>query len=129
MKLSKYVVDFKKRSTIKSQVIADFIAEWTEPSSYNEGPMTESPWLIYFDRAWGNAEPGAVAILISPSGIKLRYAARLQFTKETDIINNIAKYKVVLLGLRKLRPIEVQRCIIKTDSKLVTSQIEKECIT
>jgi hypothetical protein len=33
MELSKYVVDFEKRSMIKSQILIDFVAEWTEPSS------------------------------------------------------------------------------------------------
>jgi ribonuclease HI len=33
-----------------------------------------------------------------------------------------------LLGLRKLRALGVQHCIVKTDSKVVGSQIEKECI-
>jgi ribonuclease HI len=33
-----------------------------------------------------------------------------------------------LLGLHKLRFIRVQRCILRTDSKVVSSQIEKECI-
>jgi ribonuclease HI len=34
-----------------------------------------------------------------------------------------------LLGLYKLRALGVQHCIVKTDSKVVASQIEKECIT
>jgi ribonuclease HI len=130
MELSKHVIDFEKRCAIKSQVIADFIAEWTEPNSYIEGPVPKSPWQIYSDGAWGNAGAEAAAILISPSGIKLRYAARLQFTKEIyKCTNNIAEYEVVFMGLRKLRAIGVLRCIIRTDSKVVTSQIEKECIT
>jgi ribonuclease HI len=130
MELSKHVIDFGKRSAIKSQVIADFIAEWTEPNSYIEGPVPKSPWQIYSDGAWGNAGAKAAAILISPSGIKLRYAARLQFTKEIyKCTNNIAEYEAVFLGLRKLRAIGVSRCIIQTDSNVVTSQIEKECIT
>jgi hypothetical protein len=33
-----------------------------------------------------------------------------------------------LLGLRKLRVIGVQRCILHTYSKVVAGQIEKECI-
>jgi ribonuclease HI len=33
-----------------------------------------------------------------------------------------------LLGLHKLRAIGVQRCTLCTDSKVVTGQIEKECI-
>jgi ribonuclease HI len=73
---------------------------------------------------------GAAAILKTHSGIKLKPAARLQFKTETDkCSNNIAEYKVVLLGLRKLRTLGVHQCIVKTDSKVVTSQIEKECIT
>jgi hypothetical protein len=31
--LSEYVVDFEKRNIIKSQILADFVAEWTEPGS------------------------------------------------------------------------------------------------
>jgi hypothetical protein len=72
-------------------VLVDFIADWIEPSTYNEGPVPESPWLVYCDGAWGNARAGASAILVSPLGIRLRYAARLQFTKQTDkCTNNIA---------------------------------------
>jgi ribonuclease HI len=71
----------------------------------------------------------AAAILISPSGIKLRYAARMQFNNQVDkCTNNIAKYEAILMGLRKLRVIGVQICILHTDSKVVAGQIEKECI-
>jgi hypothetical protein len=30
--LSEHVVDFEKRSATKSQILADFVADWTEPS-------------------------------------------------------------------------------------------------
>jgi hypothetical protein len=53
MELSEYVVDFEKRSTIKSQVLADFVVEWTEPNFITEGVVPEEPWLVYYDRAWG----------------------------------------------------------------------------
>jgi ribonuclease HI len=33
-----------------------------------------------------------------------------------------------LLGLCKLRAIRVQRCTLRTDSKVVAGQIEKECV-
>jgi hypothetical protein len=39
MELSEQVIDFKKRSDIKLQVIADFITDWTEPASYTEGSL------------------------------------------------------------------------------------------
>jgi ribonuclease HI len=94
-----------------------------------EGEVPELAWLISCDRAWGAAGAGAVAIQTSPSGIKLRYTARLQFNNEADkCTKNIAEYETTLLGLQKLTTIGVQMCILHTDSKVVAGQIEKECI-
>jgi hypothetical protein len=41
-------------------------------------------------------------------------------------INNIAEYEAIILGLRKLRALGVTTCIVKTDSKVVVGQVEKE---
>jgi ribonuclease HI len=128
MDLSEHVIDFEKRSAKKSQVLAYFIADWMEPSNCTEGGPADTPWLVYCDGAWGASGVGAAAILKSPSGIKLRSAARLQFKAKTEkCSNNIAEYEAVLLGLHKLRVVGVQCCTLKTDSKII-SQIEKECI-
>jgi ribonuclease HI len=55
---------------------------------------------VYYNGAWGVFGVGAATILISPSGIKLRYATHLQFTAEMNkCSNNIAEYEAVLLGL------------------------------
>jgi hypothetical protein len=51
MVLSEHVIDFKKRSAIKSQVLADFITDWMEPASYIEVPVIESTWQVYCDGA------------------------------------------------------------------------------
>jgi hypothetical protein len=53
MELSQYVVDFKKCSAIMSQVLADFVAEWTKPGSATEGAVPEEPWLVHCVGAWG----------------------------------------------------------------------------
>jgi hypothetical protein len=53
MELSEHVIDFKKRSTMKSQILADFVVEWTEHGSATEGQVLESPWLVYSNGAWG----------------------------------------------------------------------------
>jgi hypothetical protein len=74
MELSELVIDFEKRSAIKSQVLADFIADWTKPSSYTIGIVIDTPWQVYCEGAWGVSGVGAAAILKSPSGFKLRYA-------------------------------------------------------
>jgi hypothetical protein len=115
MELSEYVIDFEKHNAIKSQILADFIAEWTKPGSVTKDVVPESPWLVYCDGTWGSAGARAAAILISPSGIKLRYATRLQFNnKANKCTNNIAEYETILLIA-----IGVQRCTLCTDSKVV----------
>jgi ribonuclease HI len=100
-----------------------------EPGFATEGAVPESVWLVCCDGAWGAAGARAAAILTSPSEIKLRYAARLHFSKETDkCTKDIAEYEAILLGLHKLRAIGAQKCILHTYSKVVVRQIEKECI-
>jgi hypothetical protein len=47
MELSEYVVDFEKRSAIKSQLLADFVVEWTEPRSTTEDEVPKTPWVVY----------------------------------------------------------------------------------
>jgi ribonuclease HI len=124
--LSGYHIIFEPRTAIKSQVLADFIVDWTGPV----GPQqehAEKVWTIHCDGAWCHAEAGAAAIITSPAGVKYRYAARLSFALESDrCTNNIAEYKAVILGLCKLRALGVTTCIIRTDSMVVTGQIEKE---
>jgi ribonuclease HI len=124
--LSQYFIEFEKRTAIKSQVLADFIADWT-PSENNEEQKEHQEWtihcdwIIHCDGAWGCAGAGAAAVITSPSGIKMKYAARLEF----QCTNNIAEYEAVLLGLRKARAMGIKKLVIKTDSQVVAGHIEK----
>jgi hypothetical protein len=55
--------------------MADFIADWTKPSSYTEGTIVYMSWQVYCDGAYGVSRDGAAVILKSPSDIRLRYVA------------------------------------------------------
>jgi ribonuclease HI len=84
-------------------------------------------WTIHYDGVWCHAGAGTATIITSPTGVKYRYAARLSFALESDrCTNNIAEYEAVILGLRKLRALGVTTCIVRTDSKVVVGQVEKE---
>jgi hypothetical protein len=117
--LSGYNIIFEPRTTIKSQVLVDFIVNWIGPV----GPQqehSETICTIHCDDAWCHVGAGTVAIITSPTGVKYRYAACLSFALESDrCTNNIAEYEVVILGLRELRALGVTTCIIRTDSKVV----------
>jgi ribonuclease HI len=124
--LSGYHITFEPRTAIKSQVLADFIVYWTGPTRQQEEP-SEKVWTIHCDGAWCHVGAGAAAIITSPTGVKHRYATRLSFALESDrCTNNIAEYEAIILGLRKLKALGVTTCIVKTDSKVVASQVEKE---
>jgi ribonuclease HI len=124
--LSGYHITFEPRTTIKSQVLADFIVDWTGPITQPDSSV-EKMWTIHCDGAWCHAGAGAAAVITSPTGVKHRYAACLSFALESNrCTNNIAEYEAVILGLRKLRALGVTTCIIRTDSKVVAGQVEKD---
>jgi len=119
--LSQFDITYVPRTSIKSQALADFMADWT-PSNKEEEKAVDQPWTLYTDGAWGQAGAGAAAVLIAPSGLKLKYAARLEF-KAT---NNIAEYEGLILGLNKSKASGAKTLLIKTDSQVVAGQVEKE---
>jgi hypothetical protein len=117
--LSGYHITFKPRTTIKSQVLADFIIDWIGPT-WQQEESPEKVWTIHCDGAWCHAGAGAATIITSPTSVKYRYATRLSFALESDrCTNNIAEYEAVILGLRKLRALDVTMCIVRTDSNVV----------
>jgi hypothetical protein len=79
--LSKYTVDFERRSAIKSQVLADFVVDWTSPD-HNFGEVIVTPWVVHCDGAWCDRGVGISAIVTSQAGIMIRYIAQLNFTDD-----------------------------------------------
>ena len=50
VELSQHYIEFKKRTSIKSQVLADFMADWT-PSQNQSQEKRQPDWIIYYDGA------------------------------------------------------------------------------
>jgi hypothetical protein len=118
--LSPFDLHFVALTAIKSLVLTDFVAEWTRTSVPEPEPV-EQPWVIQSDGSWSHKWAGIASILTSPGGVPIRYAARLQF----DTTNNAAEYEAVLMGLRKAKALGVRRFLVRTDPKLVASQVDK----
>jgi hypothetical protein len=66
--LSGYHITLEPRTAIKSQVLADFIVDWTGLTQQQE--PSEKVWTIHCDGAWCHAGAGAAAIITSPTGVK-----------------------------------------------------------
>jgi hypothetical protein len=91
-------IEFLPHSTIKSQALADFIAEWTKIQNL---PPDERPehWVMYFDGALNLVGAGAGILFISSRGEQLKYVLQLLF-KAT---NNVAEYEALIHSLRITR--------------------------
>jgi hypothetical protein len=66
--LSKFEINYVLRIAIKSQALADFMADWT-PSTYQPSQRQEQTWTLYSDGAWGHLGARASAMLIAPLGL------------------------------------------------------------
>ena len=88
-RLGAFVVRYKPRSSLKGQVLADFVAEF---SPKNQGEMVcqleHRLWKVYVDGASSAKWAGAGIVIITPEGILLEHSFRLGFNAS----NNKAKY-------------------------------------
>ena len=88
-------ITYAPRSVIKSQVLADFIAEWTDIQIPPVSVDHES-WVLYFDGSLMKAGAGVGLVFVSPLGVRMEYMIRLHFLAS----NNIAEYEALVNGLR-----------------------------
>jgi hypothetical protein len=93
-------------TSIKSQVMVDFVAEWTEVLIQDEDPLSSLPgkedpecWVMYFDGIFSIGGAGARVLLVSPTGYHLKYVVQLAFSHE-EATNNIVEYEDLIAGLR-----------------------------
>jgi hypothetical protein len=108
--LAEFQLDFQPHHAVKSQVMVDFIVEWTPSPSAPRGPdpdldptptkprvpvFTEPHWTLFFDGSARQEGGGAGVVLIEPSGDQVKYMVHLEF-KAT---NNMAEYEALNFGL------------------------------
>jgi ribonuclease HI len=118
--LNEFSIDYVHRSSIQSQALADFIADWM-PGAQEEVTKDAEAWTVFCDGSWGTFGAGAASVLIAPSKVRTCYAARLDFS----CTNNIAEYEALLLGLWKLKAMGIRRAILKTDSQVISGHVDK----
>jgi hypothetical protein len=116
---------YAPRSTIKSQVLADFVAEWTEIQSPPVSIEHET-WIMYFDGSVMKEGAGVGLVFISPLGVHMEYMVRLHFPAS----NNAAEYEALINGLRIAVELGIKRLEIRGDSELVVDQVmkDKNCV-
>jgi ribonuclease HI len=113
-------ISFAPRKAIKSQVLADFVAEWVD-TQLPTAPIQPELWTMYFDGSLMKTGAGAGLLFISPLGKHLRYVLRLHFPAS----NNVAEYEALVNGLRIAIEQGVRRLDARGDSQLVIDQVRR----
>jgi hypothetical protein len=76
VELGEFDLVFWPRQAIKSQILADFVSEWTETQ---QPPPVEKPehWKMYFDGSLNLEGSGTGVLFISPKGDHLKYVMQI----------------------------------------------------
>jgi ribonuclease HI len=113
-------ISFAPRKAIKSQVLADFVAEWVD-TQLPAAPIQPELWTMFFDGSLMKTGAGAGLLFISPLGKHLRYVLRLHFPAS----NNVVEYEALVNGLRIAIELGVRCLDARGDSQLVINQVMK----
>ncbi|GJR36598.1 reverse transcriptase domain-containing protein [Tanacetum coccineum] len=121
--LEGYDIQYRPRTAIKGQILADFIVERPEEESPDElmaePEVLPEPWTLFTDGSSCVDGSGAGLILINPEGAEFTYAMRFRF----EATNNEAEYEALIAGLRIAEQMGVKNLQANVDSRLVANQV------
>ncbi|KAK3005789.1 hypothetical protein RJ639_016874 [Escallonia herrerae] len=121
VELGEFDIEYKPRTTIKAQALADFIVECTLPEEPPQLVISAAPdpWNLYVDGSSALGTSGAGLIVISPEGFTIEYALRFGFQAS----NNEAEYEALLTGIRLAHALKVDSLSVHSDSQLVVNHV------
>ena len=104
-------ITYASRTAIKSQVLADFIAEWTEVQT-PPVIIDQEYWTMYLDGSLMKKGAGVGLVFVSPLRVRMRYMVRLHFPSS----NNVAKYEALINDLRIAIELGIRCLNVRGDS-------------
>jgi ribonuclease HI len=111
---------FTSCKAIKSQILMDFVTEWTDTQLPPLQIQAEC-WTLYFDGSVMKTRASAGLLFISRLGEHMRYTVRLHFPTS----NNMAEYEALLCGLQITTETGIKRLDVRGNSQLVINQVMK----
>ena len=118
--LSEYEIEYQTRTSVKSQVLADFLVEL--PKKDPEVTTSDRTWSLKVDGASSKQGAGVEIHLTFPHGEIIELSFRLDFI----VSNNEAEYKALVARLHLAKAACARRVRTFCDSKLVVSQFLRE---
>ena len=134
--LRAFDIKYMPRTSIKGQVLADLVTEFTEPEMEelpSDGNMDEKlvgtisqyflpTWDVYVDGASNQKGSGVGLVLMSPEKVVIEKSLRLNFSA-TD---NEAEYEALLEGMVIVQRMGGKSIKLFSDSRLVVDQVRGE---
>ncbi|GJY79088.1 reverse transcriptase domain-containing protein [Tanacetum coccineum] len=107
--LEAHDIQYRPRTSVKGQILADFIVERPEDDTFDtpmeEGEELPDPWVLFTDGSSCIDGSGAGLIITNPEGMEFTYALRFRF----NATNNEAEYEALIAGLRIAGQMGVQK--------------------
>ena len=137
IELGQFDLEYRSRTAIKGQALADFILEFppdmegydkaivveNTSSQVNpfpqEGEISELWWTMCVDGAVNSDGAGAGIVLISPEGHRVISAIHFAF----KVTNNDVEYEALIAGMKLSLEMKVRHLRAQSDSMLVVYQI------
>ncbi|XP_070039957.1 uncharacterized protein [Nicotiana tomentosiformis] len=123
--MSEFDIEYKLRTTIKSQVLANFIADFSQgllllaaKEAIMVSKLAPRVWTLFTDGTSNVKGSGLGIVLVTPSGETLRQSIRT-----VTLTNNEAEYEALIAGLELTWGLDSEAINIKCDSQLVVNQV------
>jgi len=124
---SGYDIEYRPQAAIKSQILADFVADFTpvlitkvERELLVNSGTSSGIWTLFIDGA-SNAKGSGLGIVLSPpTGNIIR-----QSIKTVKLTNNEAEYEAMIAGLELAKSLGAEVIEAKCDSLLVVNQVNE----
>ena len=108
--LSEFDIQYRSRTAVKGQIVADFIAEYTQ--SEGKGAKGLGQWSIHTDESSNQHAGGAGVVIQTPEGDKIECMIRLDF----PTTNNAAEYEALVARLDLVKAAGAENMIVHCDS-------------
>ena len=115
IKLSEFDIQYRPRTAVKGQAVADFIAEYTQLEG--KGAKDLRQWSIHIDESSNHNAGGASVVIQTPEGDKIKCMIRLDF----PTTNNEVEYEALVAGLDIAKAAGTENMIVHYDSQVITS--------
>ncbi|XP_074327864.1 uncharacterized protein LOC141665784 [Apium graveolens] len=129
IRLTTYDIMYDRRTVIKSQALADFVADISpsQMTTYEQEfqqPLSRvdtKPWTLYTDGASNMNGTGLGLVLKLPQGDMIDQSICCDF-KAT---NNEAEYKVLIMGLTIAKDMKIKTINVNCDSLLIVNHVKR----